>query len=269
MKARDEMIRTLRESVRGRPWIDRDDLIDDAMYTVYAKFLVPVMRKFANLGAYDTEPREVAQDDLVSYARDSFRILRYAGEKQALYDAARNAREGREDFEAALRLLRSAHAFWTERGTPPPGIGAEGFESTRDANSTVARLCNAIEDSLKLLSGPYKGLRLAFQEVRLDPRIKRQVAVAFKRAGLDGNGRFEKPGQGYSKAFEILGDFGMSLEDLADSHIFSMDQGSQRLRMVFTNPGDPFSPTPIKNSVLVISHHKMETDKYEVLAYLS
>lgn len=398
--------------------------------------------------------------------------------KQASYDSERNAREGREDFEAALRLLRSAYAFWTERGNPPPGIGAEGFESTRDANSTVARLCNAIEDALRILSTPYKGLHLAsfpgvvlptkdlppqiqrivrsgpkvprevhiessggsidrsmapfevlfdlatgnskplkwvmpkdfrgdedyyvgphslplpaghgyyhigygyptlvvnhadfqwlkdiighlpevskqewwaleaistnmlsgrpdafrvyklgpyhpdnpyiknliskdlltpalkitalgrsvvgqnspsdlpdhplpmpdglvglpkrrrwaFQEVRLDPRVKRLIAVAFKRAGLDGNGRFEKPSQGYSKAFEILGDFGMSLEDLADSHIFSMDHGSQRLRMVLTNPGDPFSPTPIKNSVLVISHYKMETDKFEVLAYLS
>jgi len=160
MKARDEMMRILRRSLKGTTWVGRDAKIESAMYAVYEKFLDPIMDKFSDLGAGDTEPRVVAQEYLIDTAKESFPILRYAGEKKALYDSARNAREGQEDLDAALRLLRSAHAFWTERGNPPPGIGAEGFESTRDANSTVARMCNAIEDALRLLSGPYRGLRV-------------------------------------------------------------------------------------------------------------
>jgi hypothetical protein len=99
--------------------------------------------------------------------------------------------------------------------------------------------------------------------------LRNQIANDFEKAGLDGNGRFEKPVHGYMKAVEILQSYGIELNDLADSHSFTYPDRQITLDLAFTNQDDPFSPIAIPH-MLVVAWHKFEqTGAYEVLAYVS
>jgi hypothetical protein len=105
---------------------------------------------------------------------------------------------------------------------------------------------------------------------KLTPKVRTSIGRAFKQAGLDGNGRFPKPEAGFSKAVEILRDYGIELDDIPHSHLFAMrPDGQMNLRLALSNPEDPHSPTPIGNSMLVLTFHEMEEYKFEVLAYVS
>ena len=104
---------------------------------------------------------------------------------------------------------------------------------------------------------------------RLDPKLKNAVNKAFVSKGLDGNGRFEKPERGYSKAIETLGDFGLEMDEVVNSFLFRQDANHFTIRIALSNNFDSFSPTSIINSKLVISYTKLAENKFEVLAYLS
>lgn len=110
--------------------------------------------------------------------------------------------------------------------------------------------------------------RQAQKPKKLTPAIRNKIAKDFKKAGLDGNGRFRKPEEGYSKAVDIISKYGLELDGIPDSHRFRGDKGSVTVDLAWSNKEDPFSPTSI-NSMLAVSFYKLEDDKFEVLTYIT
>lgn len=110
-----------------------------------------------------------------------------------------------------------------------------------------------------------------------DPRAKgelvRREASAitedFIKVGLDGNTRFMKPQHGFSKAVEVLAEHGIELDEVVNAWLFNRDSGKLQVDVAFTNKDDPFSPISIRNSMLVLTYHKLAEDKFEVIAYMS
>jgi hypothetical protein len=103
---------------------------------------------------------------------------------------------------------------------------------------------------------------------KLTPAIRNKIAKDMKKVGLDGNGRFRKPEEGYSKAVDVLSKYGIELDGIPDSHRFKGDKGSVSVDLAWSNKEDPFSPVSM-NSMLAVSFYKLENDKYEVLAYVT
>lgn len=113
---------------------------------------------------------------------------------------------------------------------------------------------------------------------KITPRIKTEFGKRAKKLGLDGNGRFPSIGRAINAIHGILQeeyDLGggvkasMELDDVPSADLFMGESRSRTLHIAFRGE-DPFSPVSITNSRLVISwHYFKETDKYEVLAYLS
>jgi len=98
--------------------------------------------------------------------------------------------------------------------------------------------------------------------------IRSKVTAKFKQAGLDGNGRFRKAQDGYAKALDVLGDFGVELDDVVSSHLFNVDAGRVSVSLAWSTD-DPFSPVSIGREMLIVSWTKMDNGRFEVLAYLS
>ena len=105
--------------------------------------------------------------------------------------------------------------------------------------------------------------------IPLDRSTRNRIAKAFTRAGLDGNGKFRKPQEGYSRALDLLRDFDIEMDDVPSSHLFNGDSGRLSIHLAFTNLEDAFSPTPIKNAMLVITFYQRDKNNFEVLAYIS
>lgn len=103
----------------------------------------------------------------------------------------------------------------------------------------------------------------------LKPDVRRKVNVAFDKAGLGGRVKFDRPQKGYSLAVNIMGDFGIELDEIPDSFLFREESRHFSVRLAFKNPDDPFSPIPIVNSKLAISYTMLHDNVYEVVAYLS
>jgi hypothetical protein len=89
------------------------------------------------------------------------------------------------------------------------------------------------------------------------------------RAKLDGNGRFRKPQEGYSRAVDVAQEYGIELDEVVSSHLFNGPKGVLNVDMAFTNPEDRFSPVSITNSVLHLQFTELRADMYEVVAYMS
>jgi hypothetical protein len=104
---------------------------------------------------------------------------------------------------------------------------------------------------------------------KLDDRTKRFANAAMSRKGLDGNGRFLKATSGYALALEILGEFGIELGEVVDSHMFSPESNTLNIHLAFTNPANSFSSVSITNSMLHLSYTRLDNGKFEVLAYLT
>ena len=107
------------------------------------------------------------------------------------------------------------------------------------------------------------------QTMRLDNGLKAKVNRDMRNTGLDGNGRFRKPQQGYSLAVEMMQRWNLEIDGTAHSHLFNTDSGKVTVDIAMTNTADRFSPFPITNSMLVVQFHKLEKGRYEVIAYLS
>lgn len=103
----------------------------------------------------------------------------------------------------------------------------------------------------------------------LPQRLKREITLDFIKAGLDGNGRFEKPDKGYSRAVDILQKHGIELDQVVNSWEFKQDSRQLTINVAFTNKADLFSPGPINNSMLVLSYHRLSDTAFEVIAYMS
>jgi len=105
---------------------------------------------------------------------------------------------------------------------------------------------------------------------RLDSGLRRQVNADLVRAKLNGNGRFRKPEEAYSKALDVLSTHGIELDEVVSSHMFKQRPGGTlKVDIAFTNDADPFSPTSITNSILYIQFTELRDGVFEAVAYLS
>lgn len=104
---------------------------------------------------------------------------------------------------------------------------------------------------------------------RLKPALRSKIIKAFNEAGLDGNGRFQKPEDGYAKAVDIMSDFGIEIDGIPNSSIFDVEEGMFSVDITWTNNGDLLSQESIPNSMLVETFFKHSENQYEVLCYLS
>jgi len=107
---------------------------------------------------------------------------------------------------------------------------------------------------------------------------RKKINKEFIKAGLDGNGRFKKIDHGISKINEILAEHDFELDEVTSSDRFKEDSGRQEFKLARKKHKDPYSPIPIKNSVIAFSWHLMHEKKitdtvkektYEILAYVS
>lgn len=107
---------------------------------------------------------------------------------------------------------------------------------------------------------------------------RKDINEDFRKAGLDGNGRFKKIDHGLQKIGEILDKYNIEWDEILSSDKFRGDSGKKTLEVARKNKEDKFSPTSIKNSLVSFSWHvlheknitDMVKDKtYEILAYMS
>lgn len=108
-----------------------------------------------------------------------------------------------------------------------------------------------------------------YASAKLDSSTRNKINKAFLRAGLDGNTYFIKAQHGFQKAHHVLMDFGIEPAEVGNSHVFNQKDGKITQLLAFSNPEDPFSPVDIRNSMLVVTFHEMQSGRYEVIAYLS
>jgi hypothetical protein len=108
----------------------------------------------------------------------------------------------------------------------------------------------------------------------LDRRTREQINAALAEAGLDGNGNFRGPSHGIAATFNVLDDFGITVDDVTgpmlSGDLFMGDSGKRTINLGVPVPDQPFMPpTPIENSMLVFSWYKRQSGNYEILAYVS
>ena len=180
---------------------------------------------------------------------------------------------GLTQVKEAFDILQDVQSVWTARQEPPNDHGYEGYESLADSygkvNEAVQDLSQITTDLQKVLRN-LTGVRIAtVKSIRLDSSVKRKIHLAFKGAGLDGNGNFKEPQDGFRRALELMEHFGIVLTDLISSHHF-VGEGGRFTSEIGTPAHDTFDPPiPIKNSMFVMSFHRRGSGNFEVLAYLS
>jgi len=96
---------------------------------------------------------------------------------------------------------------------------------------------------------------------KIKPKERKKINEEFKKAGLDGNGRFKKIDQGISKINEILADNGLELDEVTSSDKFREDKGRIELHIARKKHKDPYSPVEIKNSLIAFSWHLLHEKK--------
>jgi hypothetical protein len=111
-------------------------------------------------------------------------------------------------------------------------------------------------------------LRAGIENGKLDKSMRQQANRDLERAGLDGNGRFQKIGQALSVAFKVLEKYGIDPDEVLSADRHRAPSGTWPIDLAFSNPEDSFSPVSIRNSVLHFAWTDLG-DKYEVVAYLS
>jgi hypothetical protein len=105
---------------------------------------------------------------------------------------------------------------------------------------------------------------------RLDRSLRQKINRAMERKGLDGNGRFRKPEEGYSRAVDVMQEHGIELDEVVSSHLFSpRPSGTVTADIALTNEADRFSPVSLSNSMLYLQYTEVSDDRFEVVAYLS
>lgn len=111
--------------------------------------------------------------------------------------------------------------------------------------------------------------RYAAASAKLDRALKSAVNSDLLQSGFDGTFMWPRLGQALNEIGEVLAKNGIS-HDTMSADRFRGNDGQATLDIEFTNEADPFSPTPITNSMLVVTYHEFkETGRWEVVAYLS
>lgn len=127
-----------------------------------------------------------------------------------------------------------------------------------------------MQTAQRLAAQYLKGMALqAAQGAKLDSTTRRRINQALVRVGLDGNGTFRKPGEGVAAALGILADFDIQQDEIINSSLFVHQENRIQIDLAFSNLEDAFSPTPISNSLLVITYYQRQSGNYEVTAMVS
>ena len=108
-----------------------------------------------------------------------------------------------------------------------------------------------------------------FQHGKMDPVRREQANQVMIEAGLDGNGRFHRVGEAINLMWASLEPQGMEIVDVPSAHLFMGQSGTRQLRVGWKDELDPFMEHRIEDSVLHISWYKLDSGRYEVIAYLS
>lgn len=138
-------------------------------------------------------------------------------------------------------------------------------EVTADGRQVMASLKKASRVRVALMYAT----KIAAGE-RLDRSLRQKINKAMERKGLDGNGRFRKPEEGYSRAVDVMQEHGIELDEVVSSHLFNpRPSGTVKADIAFTNEADRFSPVSITNSMLYLQYTEVSDDRFEVVAYLS
>ena len=105
----------------------------------------------------------------------------------------------------------------------------------------------------------------------LDNRLKQQINSDLSNSGFDGNGIFERIGQGLIKIHEILNKNNIDIENVLNANLFLGDEGRRTFDLIWSaNETDPFTPgQQIENSMLAFTWYKRPSENYELIAYLS
>jgi hypothetical protein len=105
---------------------------------------------------------------------------------------------------------------------------------------------------------------------KLPDRKRADINNSLVKAGLDGNGRFNKPEAAYSRALDVLADYGIELDTVVSSHLFkNRPTVVIPIRVAFSNPSDPFSPISISNSMLHLQSTELRPNVFEAVVYMS
>ena len=109
---------------------------------------------------------------------------------------------------------------------------------------------------------------------KLDNATKRKINQDLVKAGLDGNGRFNKVGAGVAAAFGVLAKHGLEQDEVVGSDKFRSHNkdgtmgGNTMIRVAFSDPTDSFNTFPITTSALAVSWSDAGS-RVEVVAYMS
>lgn len=103
----------------------------------------------------------------------------------------------------------------------------------------------------------------------LGPKTKRAINAALRAEGFDGRAWFENPSKGYAKAVDVVGRFGIEVDEVVNSWVFRQESNFISVRMAFSNKANILSPVEIKNSRLVISWAPRSNGRYEMIVYMS
>ena len=98
-------------------------------------------------------------------------------------------------------------------------------------------------------------------------KTRQQVNRFISKAGMDGNGRFEKVSHALSAALDCMRRVGLELGEVPS--LPETDRGTCALRLALSNAADSFSPEEVRNSRLAMSWTKLGENRFEVIAYLS
>jgi hypothetical protein len=136
----------------------------------------------------------------------------------------------------------------------------------KDMEEAFNRVTEVQEDS------PMPQTMIAQKTNRLDPKTREKINEKLSGAGLDGNGRFDEPGQALTVAFEILDSFSIVPGEVVDAFPFTQGSGRRTIYLEFKSTHeDPMMPgVAIANSMLTMTWYKFEElEKYECLVYIS
>lgn len=104
--------------------------------------------------------------------------------------------------------------------------------------------------------------RVAAKNVNtLSRDVIKKINKDLAKAGMDGNKYFPKPGGAWGKVFEVLGDYGLTSDDLPQ---FYGNTGNLRMSIRWIND----EGSEIDNTMLMFSWHLLSSN-YEVIVYLS
>lgn len=190
------------------------------------------------------------------------------------------------EIDAAQDQLQSVYLVMNARqGGGPP---YEGFESIVDGNRKVdeamdklQKASGILEEAKRLMQAAARerqasAIKTAIKAITLDAKTKRAINNRFRQEGLGEQRGFDSAQNGYSKAWEILSEFDIVVEDLINSFLFvdrstpdgKANDGHTTLHLA-KKTDDPFTNVPIGNSLLVFTFHRKENGKWGVLCYVS